>query len=267
MSAAKAESDTFKGVYASKKIDGKVVQFITIQIAASIARCKIDTSNNAENFLSWLVEKKVLFSSHLREAMDNLEPPIKYRLADMKKVLIKNIVESMGGRELVSRFSTEHLSQVLTASVSGTLKSMLSYVQRLKAINSKAFKELKQGENGARYTQEHIAKIANSIAKCNSDGVTNAQGRLSWLVVSYIYIPKFYWVAAVGHWSFFNLKHLHTRLTSMLWGNAGKGDTGKRRAARCYGQVGASNQVYHFGHIEGSSHQNRRLHARERTGS
>jgi len=100
--------------------------------------------------------------------------------------------EETDGFEQGIPFSIEHLSQVLTASVSGTLKSMLSYVQRLKAINSEAFKELKQGENGARYKQENIAKIANSIAKCHPDGVTNAQGHLSWLVVSYVYVLKFH---------------------------------------------------------------------------
>jgi len=134
--------------------------------------------------------------------------------------------EQTDGFEQGIPFSTEHLSQLLTASVSGTLKSMLSYVQRLKAINSEAFKELRQGENGARYKQENIAKIANSIAKCIPDEVTNAQGYLSWLVVSYVYVSKFDGVA-VGYWSCFHLKHLHTRLTSVLWGNAGEDDTGK----------------------------------------
>jgi len=107
LSAVKAKSDAFKGVCKSKKMDGRDVPFSTIQIAESIAKCTIDTVNNAEELLSWLLEKKVLLKSNLQEAMGALEPPIKFRQADRTEVLIKSIVESMGGRKLASSFQAE----------------------------------------------------------------------------------------------------------------------------------------------------------------
>jgi len=60
VSAVKARSDAFKGVYTSKKIDGRDVALSSIQIAEGIAKCTLDTANNAEELLSWLVKGKVL---------------------------------------------------------------------------------------------------------------------------------------------------------------------------------------------------------------
>jgi hypothetical protein len=97
-----------------------------------------------------------------------------------KSVSVEPSAEVGGDR----KFSFSHLADVLTASASGTLQAMVSHVQKLKAKDSPAFKDLKQSENGIRYKQEDIPKMAKSIAECRPDGATNAQELLSWLTVS-----------------------------------------------------------------------------------
>jgi hypothetical protein len=68
--------------------------------AENIAECRPDGVIHAEGFLSWLVvEKKLLTMKHLRQAMDNLEPAIKWLTRDKQEVLIKKIVEEMRARE------------------------------------------------------------------------------------------------------------------------------------------------------------------------
>jgi len=97
LSAVKAKSDTFKGVYTSKRINGMDVPSSTVAIAESIAKCTMESVENAQELLYWLVEKKLLFKSHLQGAMNKLEPRIKFRQADRTNVLLQNIVESMSG--------------------------------------------------------------------------------------------------------------------------------------------------------------------------
>jgi len=166
-------------------------------------------------------------------------------------------VKSPGGNGV---FEAQHLACVLNAAVNGSKHDICQILSAAKA-KSDAFKGVYTSKQiDGKVVKLSTIQIAASIARCKIDTVNNAENFLSWLVVSSVYVAKF------GYWSCFNLKHLHTRLTSMLWGNAGKGDTEINRAARCYGQVGASNQVFKKGRIKCSSHQNRRLHARERTG-
>jgi len=171
-------------------------------------------------------------------------------------------VKSPGGNGV---FEAQHLAFVLNAAVNGSKHDICQILSAAKA-KSDAFNGVYTSKKiDGKVVQLSTIQIAASIARCKIDTVNNAENFLSWLVVSSVYVPKFHWVA-VGYWSCFNLQHLHTRLTSMFWGNAGKCDTEISRAARCYGQVGASNQVFKSGHIKCSSHQNRRFHARERTG-
>jgi hypothetical protein len=71
--------------------------------AENIAECRPDEVIDAEGFLSWLVEKKMLKKEHLQHAMDNLEPAVKWVTRDKQGELIKKIVEDMRTRPAMIR--------------------------------------------------------------------------------------------------------------------------------------------------------------------